>query len=264
MACNADRGENLRKAARLGQMAADGGARIICYQPLFNSLWFPRSIEDENFALAEGEGGPTLEFMGKEASRLGVCMILPIFEKDGQNYFHTAFIVGSDGEIIGKYRKAHLPDIPLWREKYYFSSGDTGYPVFEFEGLKFGVQVCWDNFFPEGARILSLNGASIIFSPTAAAFHSYRKWETVMVAWAIVNGVYLMRINRIGSEAEQDFYGRSFCVDPEGEFIIGPIGLNEGVILADLDTDRIKDVRDVWSFMSDRRQDTYGPISSGS
>jgi N-carbamoylputrescine amidase len=261
MTCVEDRDENLKKAVRLGNMAAEGGAAIICYQPHFSSRWFPRSRDRDNFNLAEEESGPTLQIMRGEAIRLGVCMILPLFEKEGEKFYYTAFVIAKDGKIVGKYRKIHLPDIPLWYEKFYFSPGDNGYPVFEYQGLRFGIQVCWDNFFPEGARILALEGADVIFAPTAAAFHSHHKWETVMAATAIVNGIYLMRVNRVGSEEDQDFYGRSFCVDPEGEFTIGPIGLHDGVILAELDQGFIRKVRGEWDFRNVRRQDTYRPIT---
>jgi N-carbamoylputrescine amidase len=262
MSCTGDLEEDLTKAVKLCGMAAEGGARVICYQPMFNSAWFPRSMDAENFLLAEDEGGPTLERMSGEARRLGVCLVLPIFEKSGEEYYYTAFVVGSEGNLLGRYRKIHLAEIDLWHEKCYFSPGNVGYPVFEHDGLRFGVQICWDNFFPEGSRILALEGAEIILAPTAAAFHSYRKWETVMSATAIVNGAYLMRINRVGSEEEQDFYGRSFCMDPEGEYIIGPVGMNDGVILAEIDTDLIRRVRSEWDFLGVRRQETYGPISS--
>ncbi len=264
MSCVVDREENLSKAVRLATMAAGEGATVICFQPFFSTLWFPRSAQEANFALAEDENGPTLGRMRELARRLGVCQILPLFEKAEGRYFYTAFVVDGSGNLIGKYRKIHLPDIPLWREKYYFSDGDLGYPVFEHEGFRFGVQICWDNFFPEGARILSLSGASTIFAPTAAAFRSYHKWETVMVAWAIVNGIYLMRVNRTGHEEEHDFYGRSFCADPEGEFVIGPVGLNDGVVMTEVDSERIREVRGEWNFMRDRRQETYGPLADRS
>ncbi len=261
MTCLPEREDNVRKAIRLGTMAAESGARIICYQPLFSTRWFPRSPDETALTLAERDDGPTLGALRSTAARLGVCLILPLFEQAEGGRFYTAFIIGAQGEILGKYRKVHLPDIPLWRERYFFSPGDTGFPVFHFEGLTFGVQICWDNFFPEGARLLALGGASIIFAPTAAAFDSYRRWETVMLAGAIVNGLYLMRVNRVGSEEEQDFYGRSFCVDPEGEFLIGPIGLNDGVVMAELDTAENERARSQWSFLADRRPETYGPLA---
>ena len=182
-----------------------------------------------------------------------------LFEEDNEGRrFNTAFVVGPDGGLLGKYRKVHIPDLPLWREKHYFESGDLGFPVFEAHGVTFGVQICWDNFYPEGARALALKGAQIVFAPNAAAFASTRKWETVMAASAIVNGMYLFRVNRVGKEEEQDFYGRSFCVDPHGEMTMSPAGMADSVILADVDTDLIEDVRREWNFFADRREETYG------
>jgi predicted amidohydrolase len=260
MSCLPDAEENIRKALRLAGVAAESGAEVIVFQPHPNRRWFPREADQSALDLAEPADGPTLARFREEAGRLGRCFVVPLYEREGDRRYYTAFVIGPDGNLRGHYRKSHLPDIPLWRERFYFSPGDTGYPVFEHAGLRFGIQLCWDNFFPEGARALALGGASVILSPTAAAFASARKWETVLAASAVVNGVYLMRVNRVGRETGLDFYGRSFCVDPEGEFLIGPIGLNDGVILADVDTDRLDDVRRQWGFLADRRPATYGAL----
>lgn len=257
--CGPRREENVERAAGLARLAAENGAKIICFEQLFATPFFPREKTDDSFAFAEEGDGPTLTAMGDLARETGAALICPLFEKAGDGrYFNTAFVLGPDGNLLGRYRKVHLPDLPLWREKHYFEPGDLGFPVFQAHGLTFGVQICWDNFFPEGTRRLALNGAQVVFSPNAAAFASTRKWETVITANAIVNSIYLFRVNRVGKEEEQDFYGRSFCVDPDGEMTMAPAGMADSVILADIDTDLIEDVRREWNFFADRRQETYG------
>jgi N-carbamoylputrescine amidase len=166
-------------------------------------------------------------------------------------------VLGPDGKLLGKYRKVHVPEIPLWEEKFYFRPGDLGFPVFESQGLRFGVQLCWDNLFPEGTRLLALGGAELVFAPNAAAFASTRKWETVLAANAIVNNIYVFRVNRVGREESQDFYGRSCCFDPEGDFLMPPSGLHDGVILAEIDPMAVRAVRAEWNFLRDRRPEAY-------
>jgi N-carbamoylputrescine amidase len=258
-ACGQDREENVARAVGLARLAAENGAGIICFEQLFSLFWFPREKSPAFFDLAEAEDGPTIETLRALAKEKGVTLICPIFERVGEHeYYNTAFIIGPDGELLGKYRKIHLPDLDLWREKFYFSPGNLGFPVFTSHGLTFGVQLCWDNFFPEGARRLALKGAQVIFCPNAAAFASSRKWETVITANSIVNGIYLFRVNRVGREEKQDFYGRSFCVNPEGEMLLPPSGMSNSVIMADIDTDLIDEVRREWKFFRDRREDVYG------
>lgn len=258
MACVEDRGRNLAKAAELGRMAADHGARVICWQQLPANPWFPRERAEAHFALAEGEDGPTLSALRPLAAETGATLVVPLFElaADGRR-FNAAVVVGPDGAILGRYRKAHVPALPLWEEKFYFEPGDTGFPVFESQGLRFGVQLCWDNFFPEGTRRLALGGAELVFAPNAAAFATTRRWETVLAANAIVNNCYVFRVNRVGREERQDFYGRSFCVDPDGEFLMPPSGMNDGVVLADVDPGVVRAVREQWSFLRDRRPELY-------
>jgi len=161
---------------------------------------------------------------------------------------------------LGSYRKIHVPQIPLWEERYYFSSGDHGFPVFSTKFGPIGVQICWDNFFPEGSRILALKGAKIIFSPTAAAFASQRKWETVISGNSVANGIYIFRVNRVGSEAKQDFYGRSFCISPEGELMDKPTGMKDSIALVEIDLRNIDKARKEWPFLRDRRPDNYKEI----
>jgi N-carbamoylputrescine amidase len=256
-ACSADRDQNLAKAASLVEMAADGGAKVACFEPFFNTRWFPRTRDEASFALAEEADGPTLSFLRELALKHDMHLVAPLFERDGDRRFYTAFVIRRNGEVAGRYRKVHIPEMPLWHEQFHFSPGDLGFPVFDLDGLAVGIQICWDNFFPEGARILALKGAQLILAPTAAAFYSHHRWETAMAATAIVNGVYLMRVNRVGREEEQHFYGRSFCVDPDGDFIIGPTDIHDGVVMADIDPARVERVRSDWDFFSVRRPDAY-------
>ena len=185
----------------------------------------------------------------------------PIFERamDGV-YYNTSVVVNKDGTILGRYRKNHIPNLSCWEEGYYFSPGDLGFPVFHTEWAVIGVQMCWDNFFPEGARILALKGAQVIFCPTACAFASKGKWEKVISANAVNNGLFCFRINRVGKENGLDVYGQSFCTDPEGEFIAWPSGLTDAVILATIDLNKIEKTRRTWSFFKERRPEIYGEV----
>lgn len=258
-ACGPDRGKNVERAVELARLAAENGAKIICFQQLFSTFWFPREKNEDHFSLAEDEEGPTLRRLAEVAAGEGVTMVCPLFERAGEGeYYNTAFVLGPDGGLLGRYRKVHVPSLPLWEEKFYFRPGDLGFPVFTSQGLTFGVQLCWDNFFPEGARALALAGAHLVFCPNAAAFASSRRWETVISASAIVNGIYLFRVNRVGREEEQDFYGRSFCVNPEGEMLMPPSGMSNGVIMADIDRNLIEETRREWNFLGDRREEAYG------
>ena len=179
----------------------------------------------------------------------------------GGEFYNSAVVIDAGGEILGVYRKVHVPQIPLWEEKFYFSPGNLGFPVFKSKFASIGIQICWDNFFPEGSRILAMKGAQIIFSPTGAAFASQSRWETVISSNAIANGVYIFRVNRVGSEEKQDFYGRSFCVSPEGELVDKPTGMKEGIAILDIDLRTIDEVRREWPFFKDRRPETYKEIA---
>ena len=217
-------------------------------------------MSSRHFSLAEEMEGPTIREMQKLAQTGEVVLICPIFEREGENYYNSAVVIDAGGKILGVYRKIHIPQIPLWEEKYYFSSGNLGFPVFQTKFATLGIQICWDNFFPEGSRILTLKGAQIIFSPTAAAFASQEKWRTVIAGNAMVNGVYILRVNRVGSEEKQDFYGRSFCVSPEGELLDRPTGMKEGILLVEIDLKTIDRIRKEWPFLKDRRPEAYREI----
>ncbi len=261
LAPSPDREETLGKAGELIELAAREGAQIITLPQLFNVRWFPSSINSKNFSLAETRDGTTISFLRETASRSGVVIVASIFEKEAENYFNTAFVIGAKGEIIGRYRKVHVPQIPLWEEKAYFKPGDLGFPVFKTPFAAIGVQICWDVFFPEGFRILALKGAEVIFVPTASAFeHSQRKWERAIMAAAHANGVFILRVNRIGKEERQEFYGRSFCAGPDGEFVNNPSGASPGVVLTELDLGEVTRMRNEWVFLKDRRPEEYKEI----
>ena len=261
MVCREEKDDNVRKAVRMGELAADKGAQIICFQELFNTHWFPRDIHNDNFLLAEDLNGPTVTTMKTVAKGKGVALICPFFERAGDRYFNTAVVVDQQGKIAGTYRKIHVPQIPLWEERSYFSPGDTGFPVFDLGLAKIGVQICWDNFFPEGTRMLALQGAQVVFAPTAAAFASQQRWLKVIAANAIVNGLFVMRVNRVGNEPKQDFYGMSFCISPEGDLVAEPTGLQEGILLAEIDLDVISRVQKEWPFLKDRRPEAYALLA---
>jgi N-carbamoylputrescine amidase len=261
MICCEDKEVNVQKALRMGRLAAEKGAQIICFQELCNTNWFPRGIDDSNFVLAEDLEGPTLAAMKTLAKGKGIALICPFFEQDGDRYFNTAAVIDQQGKIVGTYRKIHIPQLRLWEERAYFSPGDKGFPVFDLGLAKIGVQICWDNFFPEGTRNLALQGAQIVFAPTAAAFASQQRWLKVLAGNAIVNGLFVVRVNRVGSEPKQDFYGMSFCLSPEGELIDEPTGLQEGILLTEIALDEISKVRKEWPFLKDRRPETYSLLA---
>jgi len=256
-----DRERNLEKAGSLISIAAREGAAIAALPELFNTRWFPAAIDKTNLELAESSDGPTVTSLRELASKNHILLIAGVFEKDGEDRFNTAFVIGGDGSIIGKYRKVHVPQIPMWEEKAYFKPGDLGFPVFDTPFGKIGVQICWDVFYPEGFRILALKGAEIVFCPTASAFyHSHGKWELAIAASAHANGIFIFRVNRVGKEDRQEFYGRSFCVKPDGEFLTRPSGASEGIVLADIDLNEIASARGDWVFLKDRRPGEYKEI----
>lgn len=259
MASSSDKEVNIAKALRLGRVAVQRGAEVLCYPELFPTHWFPAEIDEGAFELAEGLDGPVVTEMRSFARREGVAVIVPFFEREADRYYNSAAVISREGKLLGVYRKVHLPQIPLWEERSYFTPGKE-YPVFDLDGVKVGVQICWDNFFPEGARILALKGAEVIFAPTAAAFRSQQRWLKVLAGHALCNGLFVLRVNRVGSEARQDFYGMSFCLSPEGELLTEPAGLEEGVLLAEIAPEEARRARREWPFFRDRRPDTYGEI----
>ena len=263
LSCSEEKGRNIEKAVRFAEIAIEKGAHIICFQELFTTHWFPKEMNKHYFSLAERTDGFTIGTMQKLAKRFGVVLICPIFEIEEDSFYNSAIVIDASGEVLGSYRKIHIPQIPLWEERYYFSPGNHGFPVFKTKFAPIGIQICWDNFFPEGARILALKGAKILFSPTAAAFASQRRWETVISSNAIVNGIFIFRVNRVGSEEKQDFYGKSFCISPEGELLDKPTGMKDSIALIEIDLKNIDKIRKEWPFFKDRKPNSYEEILHG-
>ena len=261
-ACTHDKDKNIATAIKLLGVALNENAKIVCFQELFNQYWFPRDRDESAFALAEETSGETVKLFRAEVKGTDTVIILPLFEKVDGKYFNSAVVADAEG-IIGIYRKLNVTDIPLWEEKFYFAEGNTGLPVFATRHGKFGIQMSWDNFSPEGSRILALKGADIIFAPTSCAFKSQHIWQTVISSNAITNGIYVMRVNRAGSEQAQDFYGMSFCVNPEGELLGGPTGRSDTVLLADIDLDRLKLIRREWPILKGINPELYRELVGG-
>lgn len=256
-----DTARTLKKAEQYVMAASDKGAKIICFSQLFAWPWFPGEKADEPFETAEELGGPVTGRVAEIAAKYCVSIICPFFERgEGGKFYNSAAVFDSEGKTVGVYRKVHLPALKGWEEKHYFTPGDTGFPVFEVEGVKLGIQLCWDNFFPEGFRALAKGGAQLVFVPTAAAYDSQERWLAMSVSHAIANGLYVVRVNRAGSEAGLDFYGKSFCVRPDGELVAQPLEMNEGVLLGEFDPELVKATRAAWPFESDRRPEEYGAV----
>lgn len=275
MSCSVDPNENLAKAERRVREAASQGAQVICLPELFRSQYFCRSEDHSLFALAESIPGPSTEALGKLARELRVVVIASLFERRAAGVYHnTSAVLGTGGRIEGIYRKMHIPDDPLYYEKFYFTPGDLGFLNFDTEFGRLGVLVCWDQWYPEGARVSSLGGANILFYPTAIGWHPNEKaqygagqldaWRTIQRSHAIANGVYVAAVNRIGyegtAESGLEFWGSSFVADPFGQVIADGSVANEEILIAECDTARQEEVRQHWPFLRDRRIDAYGPI----
>ena len=259
LACGAERAENFAKALDLARVAAERGAKIVCFAECFAWPWFPRKAVESSRALAEPVPGPMTNALQLLAEEIQAVVVAPIFESsDEAAQYNTSVVIDANGHILGMYRKNHIPDLPNYQERFYFRPGNLGFPVFKTRYAAIGVQTCWDNFFPEGARAVALKGAQILFCPTACStLGGAVKWERAIMGHAVYNSVFAFRVNRVGVEGSMNFYGKSFCVDPNGDFVIEPAGSSEGVVLADLDLDRIKLVRDDWTFFQDRRPEIY-------
>jgi N-carbamoylputrescine amidase len=275
MSCSADPEENLAKAERKIREAAGRQAEVICLQELFRSKYFCREENAALFALAETIPGPSTERLGKLAGELGVVVIASLFEKRAAGLYHnTAAVIDADGKLAGIYRKMHIPDDPLYYEKFYFTPGDLGFLNFDTRFGRIGVQVCWDQWYPEGARATSMLGASVLFYPTAIGWHPREKaefgqsqhdaWRTIQRAHAIANGVYVAVVNRVGyegpAESGLEFWGGSFLADPFGRILAEASADREEILVAEIDPDRCDQVRRNWPFFRDRRIDAYGPI----
>lgn len=254
-----DAERNIKRAIEMAEVAAEKQASIICYPELFLTGWFPREENKSSFSLALSSLGGTLSRFQQTSDRTRTVLIVPFFESVNGKYYNSAAVYDC-GRLLGTYRKVHLPDLPLYRERFYFSPGDTGLPVFETSRGKIGIQICWDNLFPEGSRILALKGADVIFAPNAASQNTHHLWEKVITANAFTNNVYVFRVNRVGQEDGIAFYGRSFCADPWGEMVSELAGSKDAVVLADVDRKALAQARETWGFLKHRRPGEYGDL----
>lgn len=268
MACGADIQQNIDKAAAMVQQAAAAGANIVCLQELYASRYFPQTVDVKNYDLARPLPNESVEVMQKIAADRKLTIIVPVYEcaRPGIN-FNTAVIVDADGSIAGKFRKVHIPEAPQYLEKYYFTPGDLGYPVFKTAYATIGVAICWDEWFPEVARILGLKGAQIIFYPSAIGseadrpdYSSQAAWETVIKSHSIVNGLFTAAINRVGREDDMSFYGGSFISSPFGDVFARGDNQSDQVVAANLDLNQIREFRDLFHFYRDRRPETYSEL----
>ena len=272
MSCSRNPDENLEKGIARTREAAAGGARVICLPELFRSLYFCQEELHANFALAESIPGPTTERLGALAGELQVVLVASLFERRAQGgYPNTAVVFDAHGAMLGKYRKMHVPDDPLYHEKFYFAPGDTGYRAWNTKFGRVGVLICWDQWFPEAARMAALDGAQVLFYPTAIGWHPSEKdefgetqhsaWETIQRSHAVANGIFVAAVNRIGHEgaAEDglDFWGASFVCDPSGKILTRGSHDQEEILIAACDLGEIDTIRTHWPFLRDRRIDTY-------
>jgi N-carbamoylputrescine amidase len=275
MSTSSDKRENIEKAAARVQSAAKDGAELVCLQELFASPYFCQTEESALFDLAEPIPGPTTEALSKAAKSAGVTVVVPLFERRARGLYHNSLVViGPQGEQLGAYRKMHIPDDPLFYEKYYFTPGDLGFSAIETPKIKVGPLICWDQWYPEAARLTALAGAEILCYPTAIGWQPAEKaefgaaqlsaWQTIQRSHAIANGVFVIAVNRVGhegpAEAGIDFWGHSFVADPFG-VVLAEAGEGEETLVVPCDLSRIEFVRRNWPFLRDRRIDAYGDIT---
>jgi len=259
----------VEKHVALIATAAQRGAQVVCLQELFFGPYFPAEQQARWYGLAERiPDGPTISLMCRVAKQYGVVLVVPIYEEELPGlYYNAAAVIDADGTYLGKYRKSHLPHCaPGFWEKFYFRPGNLGYPVFQTKVAKIGVYLCYDRHFPEGARCLGLNGAEIVFNPSAtvAGLAEYL-WKLEQPAHAVANGYFIGAINRVGIEDPWrigEFFGSSYFCDPRGQFLATAARDADEVLLADMDLEMIRDVRHTWQFFRDRRPETYGPLTN--
>ncbi|MGD0920956.1 MAG: carbon-nitrogen hydrolase [Terriglobia bacterium] len=278
MACGPDAAENLRRAISGVEEAASAGAAVVCLPELFRSPYFCQREDAASFDLAESVPGPTTEVLGEVARKAGTVVIAPIFERRAAGLYHnSAVVIDSTGQVAGLYRKMHIPDDPAYYEKFYFTPGDLGFVAFDTSVGRLGVLICWDQWYPEAARLVALQGASIIFYPTAIGWHPDEKpqfgaaqrdaWRTVQRAHAIANGLYVAVVNRVGLEKVAgapgkgiEFWGSSFLSDPFGAIVAEAPTDREATVVGEVDLDRLEEVRRNWPFLRDRRIDAYAGL----
>jgi len=274
MAMSADPQANLEKAAARVEEAARKGAQVVCLPELFRSPYFCQREDASLFDLAEPVPGPSTERLGAVARKAGVAVIVPVFERRAPGLYHnSAAILDATGEMAGLYRKMHIPDDPAFYEKYYFTPGDLGFKAFDVRAGRIGTLICWDQWYPEGARLTALRGASVLFYPTAIGWHPHEKarhgaaqrdaWRTIQRSHAIASGVYVAAVNRVGHEpgapgqAGLEFWGTSFLCDPLGVVVAEASTDQEEILVGEIDLGRIEEVRRNWPFLRDRRIDAY-------
>jgi N-carbamoylputrescine amidase len=275
MQMSADPADNMARAIQGVRDAARQGANVICLPELFRSRYFCQTEDHEWFKLAEPIPGPSTETLGKLAGELGVVLIASLFEKRAEGLYHnTTAILDADGRYLGKYRKMHIPDDPNYYEKFYFTPGDLGFRSWDTKFCKAGVLICWDQWYPEAARLTSLTGAQVLFYPTAIGWLIPEKaeygaaqqasWETIQRSHAIANGVYVAAVNRVGVEPGPnggiEFWGGSFVAAPNGE-ILAKAGSGEEILVVPIDPSRTDFARTHWPFLRDRRVESYGDIT---
>lgn len=263
---------NLDAAERQVRAAAKAGANVVCLQEMVSTRYFCRREDPAHFDLAEAIPGPTTDRFAGIARELGVVIVLPLFEKRATGLYHnTAAVLDADGSYLGKYRKMHIPEDPGFHEKFYFTPGDLGYRVWETAFGKIGVLICWDQWYPEAARLTAMQGANVLFYPTAIGWLPEEKsslgsaqhtaWETVQRGHAVANGCYVAAANRIGTEGTTEFWGQSFVANPYGEVMErAPVG-EEAILTARIDLEALEEFRRIWPFFRDRRIDSYAEMT---
>jgi N-carbamoylputrescine amidase len=272
MRCVADTGQNLATGLARVEQAARRGAQIVCLPELFRSLYFCQTEDHGNFKLAEPIPGPTTDALSKAARRLRIVIVGSVFERRQAGVYHnTAVVFDTNGKLVGKYRKMHIPDDPLYLEKFYFTPGDLGFQTFKTKRAAIGTLVCWDQWYPESARLTALKGAQILFYPTAIGWHKHEKakfgkkqydaWVTIQRGHAIANGCFVAAPNRVGWEGTVQFWGGSFICDPFGGIIAQAGHEKEEILIAKCDLRKVEETRQHWPFLRDRRIDAYGGIT---
>jgi len=277
MAMSSETGSNVERAVKGVRDAAKAGAEVVCLPELFRSPYFCQREDAHLFDLAEPVPGPSTQTLGRVAKEVGVAVVAPVFERRAPGLYHnSAAVIDASGEIVGLYRKMHIPDDPCFYEKFYFTPGDLGFRAFDTHAGRIGTLICWDQWYPEGARLTALQGAAVLFYPTAIGWHPHEKdahgtaqrdaWRTIQRSHAIANGVYVAVVNRVGHEVPAEggpglqFWGSSFLCDPFGVVVAEASTDKEEVLVGEVDLGRLEDVRRNWPFLRDRRVDAYAGI----
>jgi N-carbamoylputrescine amidase len=280
MRSTTDAVENLSRAVEKIREAAKRGAQVVCMDELFHGQYFCRTENPDLFNLAESLPGPTTDLLTAVARDNKIAIVASLFERRAPGLYHnTCAVIDADGSFLGRYRKMHIPDDPLYYEKFYFTPGDLGFPTFDTHCGRIGVQICWDQWYPEGSRAVALGGAQVIFYPTSIGWHPAEKaefgaaqldaWKTIQRAHAIANGVYVAVVNRVGFEGGGaagdtglEFWGNSFVADPFGQVVAEAAQDKEEILVVECDSSKSEETRRNWPFLRDRRVDAYQPILS--